>query len=87
MKRNKLSTRTVTHVAQEDNRPIAEKRQILVDYLYRAKHATVAISASNIYNMDETPVYIDMASNRTIAFQGEKSIEVVGTGAVTKITF
>lgn len=52
----------------------------MVDHLYHAKHATVGVAASNIYNMDETPVYIDMASNRTIAFQGEKSIEIVGTG-------
>ncbi|KAI5151365.1 hypothetical protein ENBRE01_2090 [Enteropsectra breve] len=30
--------------------------------------------------MDETPVYIDMIGSRTIAFKGEKNIEVITTG-------
>lgn len=87
MHRNKLSMRTVTHVAQEDNRHPEQKAAVALEFLDDLKHCTLGIKATEIYNMDETPVYIDMMSSRTISFQGEKSVEVTGTGhAKTRFT-
>ena len=34
----------------------------------------------NIFNMDETPVYFDMAGNFTINAIGDKTVHVHGTG-------
>ena len=34
----------------------------------------------NIYNMDETPLYIDMPADKTIERIGEKSIDIISSG-------
>jgi hypothetical protein len=41
---------------------------------------TAYLDADVIFNMDETPVYIDMLSSTTISFVGEKNTEAIGTG-------
>lgn len=70
MKRPSLSMRAVTHQAQEDNRLVAERQQIARDYLDAVRLKTADLDCSYIVNMDETPVYIDMASNRTMSYTG-----------------
>ncbi|MEM7284569.1 MAG: hypothetical protein AAF438_23470 [Pseudomonadota bacterium] len=78
--RNKLTMRVVTHRAQQDNRPIAERYETIIDHLNGSMTVTSNIPAEDILNMDEIPCYIDMISNRTIDFKGEKSIEAADTG-------
>ncbi len=70
MRRHNLSTRAVTHRAQEDNRPLSERQEIMREFLDAARLKTVGVDDSHIINMDETPVYVDMASNRTMTFAG-----------------
>jgi hypothetical protein len=41
---------------------------------------TADFNADMIFNMDETPVYIDMLSSSTLSFAGEKTTEANGTG-------
>jgi hypothetical protein len=41
---------------------------------------TIEFNPEMIFNMDETPVYIDMLSSTTISFKGEKNVEANGTG-------
>lgn len=77
MKRHRLSMRAVTHQAQEDNRPVAERQQIARDYLDTVRLKTADLDGSYIVNMDETPVYIDMASNRTMSYTGILNLHVV----------
>ena len=39
-----------------------------------------SIELCNIFNMDETPVWFDMAGNITINPKGEKTVHICGTG-------
>ena len=82
MKRHRLAIglRQVTHLAQQDNRPPEERARIARLHLARVSELTKTLSSNQIYNMDEIPCYVDMCSQRTITFKGEKSVDVVGTG-------
>lgn len=79
-KRHSLAKRKITHVGQQDNRPIEEKRELLANYLLMLQSAIKGQDASTIFNMDETPVYVDMLGSSTISFVGEKNVEAFGTG-------
>lgn len=79
-RRHKLSTRRRTHVGQEDNQTPHEKRKIAIEHLEEIEILTADLGDDFILNMDETPVYIDMMSNRTISFKGEKTTEACDTG-------
>lgn len=70
MRRNKLSMRNITHQALEDNRPVHERQQVARLYLEAVKVKTIGLDSAHIINMDETPVYVDMASNRTMSYSG-----------------
>lgn len=72
MKRQLLSMRSVTHQAQEDNRSLDVRQTIAREYLQSIQLKTVNLDDSFIVNMDETPIYIDMASNRTISYAGKR---------------
>jgi len=80
MKRNGFSVRKITSVGQEDNRSIDETRVIIHNYFELFKLKSTNIDSMNIYNMDETPMYVDMMNSRTISFKGEKNTEVLTTG-------
>ena len=72
MRRYNLATRIITHRAQEDNRPISERQDIMREFLESARVKTTGVNVSHIINMDETPVYVDMASNRTMTYAGNR---------------
>jgi transposase-like protein len=79
-RRHSLSTRKPTHVGQEDNSTPHERRKIAIEHLETVELLTADLNEEFIFNMDETPVYIDMMSNTTISFKGEKTTEAVNTG-------
>ena len=79
-RRHELTIRKITHVGQEDNRTPEEKREIAIEHLARTEKITIEYNAEMIFNMDETPVYIDMLNSTTISFKGEKNVEANGTG-------
>ncbi|KAI5152361.1 hypothetical protein ENBRE01_3223 [Enteropsectra breve] len=81
MKRNRLSSRKITSIGQEDHRPPGQIKSTVLNYFENLSHQLSNVnSANNIINMDETPVYIDMMSSRTISFKGEKNTEAHSTG-------
>ena len=80
MKRNDFSVRKITSVGQEENRPIDETIAIIHKYFEVFKLKSTNIHSLNIYNMDETLMYVDMMNSRTISFKGEKNTEVLTTG-------
>ncbi|CAI9715047.1 pogo transposable element with KRAB domain [Octopus vulgaris] len=66
MKQNKLTLRKITHVGQADNKTLGEKAQITSDYLDSIPVLTADKDADQIYNMDETPVYVDFVGNKNV---------------------
>ncbi|CAI9728995.1 Hypothetical predicted protein [Octopus vulgaris] len=86
MKRNKLTVRKITHVGPADNKTLGEKAQIASDYLDSIPVLTADRDADQIYNRDETPVYVDMLSSTTIDFVGNKNVDASHCGA-TKARF
>jgi len=80
LRRHSLSCRKITHVGQENQRSHEEIRALTTEYLAKVKLYASKIGNDSIYNMDETPVYIDMVGSRTISFKGEKNTEVNTTG-------
>ena len=79
-RRHELAIRKITHVGQQDNRTAEEKREIAIEHLARTKIISNEYNAEMIFNMDETPVYIDMLDSTIISFKGEKNVEANGTG-------
>ena len=79
-RRNKISSRAVTHQTQQDNSSISDKYKKVVDYLAELQQKTAGYSEQFIFNMDETPCYFDMTKNRTMHFKGEKTVEGLDTG-------
>jgi len=76
MKRNKLAWWRHTRVFQKlpaQTEELLEKfRQFIIQFRIKNLH--------NILNMDETPVWFDMAGNFTIGQKGEKTIHIRATG-------
>jgi len=79
-RRHGITSRRLTHVGQEDNRGVAEKRQIVVEHLENVKLQTESLLAKNISNMDETPCFFDMVSESTLHFVGDKNVDGAHTG-------
>ena len=66
---NRIVTRAVTHTCQ---RPPEEVRQEALDFIHYLREKVVGVNRSNDYiiNMDQTPVFFDMPSGRTLNQQG-----------------
>jgi len=79
MKRNGLSLRRKTSVAQQDPDKMLGK---LVSYIIQVKRLQKQhnYGPSDIIAMDETPVWCDMVSETTIDTTGKKSITLKTTG-------
>lgn len=79
-KRNKIGNRRITHRGQQDSRSEAEISEILKTFLIGSEQFTAGYDLNQIYNMDETPCYFDMASDQTLHFKGAKNVDGVDTG-------
>lgn len=79
--RNGFSCRKITSIGQENNRDPAVIKSNVLHYLETLSFkANILQENEEIYNMDETPVYIDMMQTRTISFKGEKNTEANSSG-------
>ena len=79
MKRNGLSLRRKTSIAQQDPERMIAK---LVSYVIQVRRLQKKheYSLSDIIAMDETPVWCDMVSETTIDATGKKTITLKTTG-------
>ena len=78
MKRHKLSLRWRTKISQKllkQTKELLEQFQQFVTHLRIRK----SFEFNNIFNMDETPVWFDMAENFTINKIGDKMVHIHGT--------
>ena len=84
---NSLTTRFHLHsisyntfYIQADNRDPAVRKNIARSHLTRVEQLTQNLNEAHIFNMDETPVYIDMVSSTTMDFIGSKNMDGMMTG-------
>ena len=74
MRRHILSVRKITHAGQEDNRDLKIIRQLVQSHLNETHELLKNYNPETVFNMNETPVYIDMVNDRTISFMGGKKL-------------
>ena len=79
-KRHSISSRKITHHGQQDKRDLTIQRMISYDHLRGVKQLTAGLGKTKIFNMDETPCYIDMAGEKTLDFVGSKNVDGLTTG-------
>ena len=79
MRRNGLSLRRKTSVAQKDPSKLIDK---LVSYIINARRFAAKYNyfPGNIIAMDETPVWADMVSDTTVDKTGARTITMKSTG-------
>ena len=79
IKRYKLSWRRRTKIFQklpsQTEETLAKFHQFINNLRTRK-----SFDLCNIFNMDETPVWFDMAGNFTIDQKGEKTVQICSTG-------
>jgi hypothetical protein len=79
MKRYRLSRRRRTKISQKLPAQTNELLNNFQQHIIRLR-TEKSYEMANILNMDETPVWFDMAGNFTIDQTGEKTIQICGTG-------
>ena len=57
-----------------------EKHQVVSDFFVSSAQSMVGYNLMQIYNMDETTCYLDMASDQTLYFKGDKNADGIDTG-------
>lgn len=80
MRRNNLTIRAKTSIAQKLPIALEEKMANFFQSVQSARKQT-KYPDSLIVNMDETPMYFDMASPKTVSQRGTKTISIRSTGA------
>jgi len=79
MKRYNLSQRRRTKISQKLPSQTNELLENFQQFIVRLRTEKL-FQLSNILNMDETPVWFDMAGNFTFVSTGEKTIHIRETG-------
>lgn len=79
MKRKNLSIRQKTKIAQKLPKDLEDKITKFLSYVIRLRKSC-NFDLTSIGNMDETPVWFDMPSERTVDIRGSKTILVKTTG-------
>ena len=79
-KRHSITSRRITHHGQEDKRDAVYVKRTVEDYLLAVQHLTADLDSAHIFNMDETPVYVDMTGGCTLDFKGARSVNALHTG-------
>ena len=72
--------RRITHQGQADNRDSILLRNIARDHIRGLEQLTLELDSSRIFNMDETPCYMDMSNDSTLDFVGNKNVDATNTG-------
>lgn len=78
-RRHKLVFRRSTHIAQKLPEDLAEKTQDFLKRVIKARKLH-QFELSEIANMDETPLWVDMPGNYTMETVGTKSVMLKSTG-------
>ena len=79
-KRFHRSLRRRTHLATQNNKTPTITRNIVLEHLTSLSYLASLYEKKNIFNMDETPLYVDMPATTTIEYIGEKTVDVVSGG-------
>ena len=79
MKRNKLVLRRHTKISQKLPEQTQELLESFRQYIIHLKSQKL-FELGNIFNMDETPVWFDMAGNFTVNPKGEKTVHIRAMG-------
>lgn len=79
MKRNGLSLRQRTKIAQKLPQDLEQKIILFQKYVIK-KRKECNFELSQIGNMDETPMCFDLPGNRTVNLKGEKNVLIKTTG-------
>ena len=56
-----------------------EKHQVVSDFLVSSAQSMVGYNLMQIYNMDKTPCYFDMASDQALHFKDNKNVDGIDT--------
>lgn len=80
MRRNNLSLRAKTSIAQKLPAALEEKMATFLRSVREARKQS-KYPDNMIVNMDETPMYFDMTTNKTVNLKGAKTVSVRSTGA------
>jgi hypothetical protein len=79
-RRHNITSRRITHHGQVDNRPVVETLAAVESYFLSLRYASATLPTSRIFNMDETPCYVDMSRDSTLHFKGSKNVDGADTG-------
>ena len=79
MRRYKLAWRRRTRISQKLPAQTQELLEYFQEFIVRLR-TEKCFELNNIFNMDETPVWFDMAGNFTINQKGDKTIHIRSTG-------
>src|SRR5215213_924719 len=79
MKRYNLSLRRKTKISQKLPEDTKEKLDEFRHFIIRLR-TQYNFDLNSIFNMNETPVWFDMAVNMTINNKGDKTVHVCTTG-------
>ena len=78
MKRYNLAYRRQTHMAQKKEEELSEKISNFLRFVIKLRKSK-GYELSEIGNMDETPIWMDMPGNYTIEPRGTKTVSLVTT--------
>ena len=76
----KLCNRAITHKAQEKTTVNYETTSIVKSFIENCSEVSATYECENIYNMDETPHYLDIPNRTTVDVVGKKSKETKTSG-------
>jgi hypothetical protein len=79
MKRHNLALRRRTRISQKLPEQLEESLESFYRFVIRLRIKN-SIELCNIFNMDETPVWFDMAGNFTVNQKEEKTVHIRSTG-------
>ena len=88
LRRYSYSIRAGTHIGQKlKASSMQDYKEFMLLIYYKRKKYGEDFDASNIFNMDETPIYLESISKKTVALIGQKSINIRSNGGEkTRIT-
>ena len=88
LRRYSYSIRAGTHIGQKlKASSMQDYKEFMSLIYYKRKKYGEDFDASNIFNMDETPIYLESISKKTVAPIGQKSINIRSNGGEkTRIT-
>lgn len=79
LKRNAIASRMPTHVAQQNKRNTTDTKREICEFIPKVRAFSREYGETNLFNFDETPIYVDSPMNRTYVPRGSKSVRIITT--------